>query len=49
MIYTIHILILVYKWTFSSSLDGSVYLANKKLQFIYSVVKELDKLNLEKW
>ena len=43
-IYTVHIFILDYNWTLSSSCHGSVFLANEKLQFIYSLVKELSNI-----
>ena len=45
LIYTVHIFNLDFNWIFSSSCNGSVFIVNKKTQFIYSVVKEL-KLNL---
>ena len=40
-IYTVHVFILDCNRTVSLSCSGSVFLANEKLGFIYSVVKEL--------
>ena len=42
LIYTVHMFILDYNWSVSSS--GTVFLANEKTQFIYSVLKELSTL-----
>ena len=41
LIYSVHIFILDYNEIVPSSCNGSVFLTNGKLQFIYSVLKEL--------
>ena len=41
LISNVHIFIVDYNWTLSSSCNGSVFLANEKLQFIDFVAKEL--------
>ena len=41
LIYTVHIFILDYNSTVTSSSNGSLFLANQKVWIIYSVVKEL--------
>ena len=46
LIYTVHIFNLDYITTVSSSCNGPVFLANEKIQFIYSVVKNLTYLSL---
>ena len=42
LIYTVHISILDYKWTVSSSFNGRVFLANESARLIHSLVKELN-------
>ena len=44
VIYNVHIFILDYHYFVSSSCNGSIFLANEKLRFIYSVGKELNIL-----
>ena len=41
LIYTVHISILDYNQSVSSSCDGTVSLASEKIKFIFSVVEEL--------